>query len=164
MKRLNILEHFETAEEKPNIKGRPMAALHIRQIVWDFWHSNSFQSTLTSRPAKLKIGKKPKIQASLDYLDSVRLVTNKRKIAFFESLWLICEKTYCGLFHEFLLENDGLQVGLTTFLALRPFYVRSATPRDIEMCCCKDHLIARWSIRALVNLAGKSGVELPFKS
>ena len=57
MKRLNI--HFKTAEQKPNRKGRPMTALHICQIVWDFWHSNSFQSTVTSRPAKLKIGKKP---------------------------------------------------------------------------------------------------------
>ena len=86
MKRLNILERFKTAEEKPNRKGRPMTALHIHQIEWDFWHSNSFQSTLASRPAKLKIQKKPKLQASLDYLDSVRLVTNKRKITFFESL------------------------------------------------------------------------------
>jgi hypothetical protein len=74
------------------------------------------------------------------------------------------KRLYCELFHEFLLENDGLQVGLTTFFALRPFYVRNATPRDIEMCSYKDHLIVRGSIRALVDLAGKSGVELPFKS
>ena len=48
------------------------------------------------------------------------------------------------------------------FLNLRPFYVRSVSSKDIEMCCCKLHLHARWVVSALMKLAGKLKIPLPF--
>ena len=42
-----------------------------------------------------------------------------------------------------------------TFLGLRPFYVRSATTKDIEMCVCKKHSHARWGVDALVRCAAE---------
>ena len=51
-----------------------------------------------------------------------------------------------------------------TFLALRPFYVRAPSGKDLEMCVCKDHLHARWAIKALVKLAKKQSIPLNFHS
>ena len=53
-----------------------------------------------------------------------------------------------------------MPVSLGTLLALKLFYVRSATTKDIEMCCCKKHLHAYWSIQALIQCATKQQVNL----
>ena len=47
-----------------------------------------------------------------------------------------------------------------SFLALKPFYIRSATTKDLEMCCCKKHLHARWSIVALIECCNKQNLNL----
>ena len=54
------------------------------------------------------------------------------------------------------------RVSKGTFSALRPFYVRTETEKDIEMCCCKTHLHARWAVEALVECASIQKIELPF--
>jgi len=47
-----------------------------------------------------------------------------------------------------------------TFIALKPFYVRQCSQKDIEMYCCKIHLHARWSINALLELCKKQSIDL----
>ena len=46
-------------------------------------------------------------------------------------------------------------VSWATFLALRPFYVRTAT-KAVEVCCCEDNLHARWSVNALIKSCKKT--------
>ena len=45
-----------------------------------------------------------------------------------------------------------------TFLGLRPFYIRTATAKDTEMCVCKKHLHTRWAIQVLINCTSKQNI------
>ena len=47
-----------------------------------------------------------------------------------------------------------------TFVALKPFYVRQSSAKDIEMCCCKLHFHARWSIDALLECCKLQSINL----
>lgn len=49
---------------------------------------------------------------------------------------------------------------LGTSMELKPFYIRSATVNDIEMCCYKKHLHARWSINMLIDCAKEQNLDL----
>ena len=100
-----------------------------------------------SRSARLKISDKGKIQTSLDFVSTVNIVLNKRRISFYENPWRITETTVKALYMNFILTFSDHQVAYGTFLALEPFYVRGATNSDLEKCCCKLPLYARWSIK-----------------
>ena len=56
---------------------------------------------------------------------------------------------------DFICENPDHVVDYRTFLALKPFYIRPVKKCDIEMCCCKKDLHARWSINFLLEYAKK---------
>ena len=62
--------------------------------------------------------------------------------------------------HQFLNENPGIKTSHGTFFALKPFYVRLATTKDLEMCCCKKHLHARWVIKAMIENCEKQMIGL----
>lgn len=78
-------------ESKPKNCDRELLPLPIRQAAWDFWHTNSINLTLTTRPAKLRIYFMGKVQTDLTF-SSNNIVKNKRGIEFFESMWMITEK------------------------------------------------------------------------
>jgi hypothetical protein len=153
LKNLGLLEAFKYMR-KPSKAGRKLTPIETRKAVWNFWHSKAICSTLTSRPAKLKVDQKTHIQSGLDFVDSVNIITQRGR-KFYESNWMITIKTLKQLFCEYLEDHIDMQVSWGTFLALRLFYIRSATTSDIEMCCCKKHLHARWSINALIDCAKK---------
>ena len=134
-------------KKKPTKSGRKITSLETRQVVWKFWHDKSTHSTLMSRFARLKVSDKGKIQTSLDFVSMVNIVLNKRGISFYENPWRITETTVKALYTNFILIFPDHEVGYGTFLALKPFYVRGTTNSDLEMCCCKLHLHARWSIK-----------------
>ena len=73
---------------KKNTGGRKMTPLKQREEVWSFWHSNCTASTLTSRPAKIKVSNKPKLQADLPYHDSVTNIKQRNR-DFYQSQWLV---------------------------------------------------------------------------
>ena len=73
-------------------------------------------------------------------------------------------KTYKQLYNQYLIQNEECRVSIGTFMALKPFYVKSATANDIEMCCCKKHLHARWSINALIDCAKAQNINIDFDS
>ena len=56
------------------------------------------------------------------------------------------------------------RVSMGMFLNLRPFYVRNVSQKDMEMCVCKLHLHVRGCINALIKLAYKLEITLPFNS
>ena len=51
-------------------------------------------------------------------------------------------------------------VSFGTWFALKPFYVRVVTTKDVEMCVCKTHLHAHRAVNALVALCKKQEVDL----
>ena len=145
--------------KKPTKSGRKLTPLVTRQAIWDYWHKKSTPSTITSRPAKLKLTDKPCIQTSLDFVDTVRII-QQRNVSFYENIWSITNETVKVLYHKFLNENPGIKISYGTFLALKPFYVRPATTKDLEMCCYKKRLHARWVIKAMIKNCEKQMIDL----
>ena len=72
--------------------------------------------------------------------------------------------SYQELYKKFLNENESIKVSVGTFNALRPFYIRTQTEKDIEMCCCITHLHARWAIEGILESAKLQNIQLPFSN
>ena len=83
VERLELTNVFD--KKKPTKFGRKMTSLETRQVVWRFWHYKSTHSILMSRPARLKVSDKGKIQTSLDFVSTVNTVSKKREISFYEN-------------------------------------------------------------------------------
>ena len=143
--------------------GRKMIPLPIRHIVWDFWHKNSSPSTITSRPAKLKVTDRHHIQSDLDFVDTV-IQIKQRNRNFYLNHWFIMADTIQNLWFKYQSQHSECPVSIGTFVALMPFYVRVATSKDLAMCVCKTHLHARWSIQALIDCLKKKNIAIPFKN
>ena len=141
--------------------GRPMTAYSTRKLIWEYYHENATPSTLTSRPAKLKVSERSKIQVGLDFVDTTTIVL-KRKKQFFENNWMMLHKTYQEIYTCYILQHPMNRVCNGTFFSLKPFYIRTETEKDIEMCCCKLHLHARWAIEGITNSASEQNIDLPF--
>ena len=140
-----------------------MKPLETCQKARKFWHDNLTQSTLTSKPARLPVRDKPKIQTSLDFKESM-IQPSKCGISSLVTTWQTTEQSYVELLTLYNVTQPENQISYGTFYALKPFYIRGATTADIEMCCCKKHLQARWSIKALLDSAKKQNITLPFTS
>ena len=137
-----------------------MLPLEIREVVWNFWHNEEFltESTLTSRPAKLRT-QKPKIQNDLQYKSSTT-TTFTRNHEYYEGQWLIFQMTYKELYVTYLERNPDQYISYGTFIALKPFYVRTATTKDVEMCVCKQHLHMRWALKSLIEVCKENEIDL----
>ena len=131
-----------------------------RLKVWEYWHCNSYASTLTSRPAQLRLSDKAKIQAGLEFVDTITIIMKRNK-PFYQSHWFITNKMVKELYLNYIKENSIYEVSYGTFLALKPFYVRSPTTKDMEMCVCKKHLHAKWAINALINSVKLQKIDIP---
>ena len=81
------LQNEFSRPSKPYKTGRKLTPLIVRSKVWEFWHAMSDVSTNTSRPAKLKVSDKPKIQEGLEFISCVSVMENKRRIKFYQSTW-----------------------------------------------------------------------------
>ena len=158
LKKLNLLDRLDFSK-KPSKAGRKELSLEIRECVWKYWHSNSTASTLTSKPAKLRVSEKKKIQNRLNFVDTTSIIQQRNR-SFYLSNWFIINITIKEFYVNYIKSHPDMAVSLGTFLSLKPFYVRSATTKDIEMCCCKKHLHARWSIQALIQCAIKQGIDI----
>ena len=126
-------------------------SIELRKKVWDFYHKEATCSTNTSRPAVLKVDARPPAQSHLEFHDKT-VIVSKRNKSYWQSPWLIHEKTLRQLFSEFLSENQLSKLSWGSFLKLKPFYVREPSPKDVEMCVCKTHLNGRNGFSALKRL------------
>ena len=149
---LGLYSELMKFNRKPTKAGQKMTPLEIRRVVWDFWHSseNTSESTLKSRPAKIRVKDKPHIQAGLSFVDTVEIIKQPNR-NFYQGQWKIINLTCIELYAKYLKANLNNHVSWGTFISLRPFYVCSATTKDVEVCCCKKHLHARWAIKSSIQ-------------
>ena len=145
---------------KPSKAGRKLTDLITRQAIWKFWHDNSIESTNTKQIAKLRVTEKPHIQTNLEFVSTVTTVRQRNRL-FYQSIHKIVEVPFKELFVKYIKENsESDHVSWGTFIALKPFYVRHTSSKDMEMCCCKLHLHARWSINALLDCCKLQSIDL----
>ena len=98
------------------------------------------------------------IQTGLDFIDIVNI--NHWNRAFYESNWMIIEKTYTQLDSEYLIShNEDCHISWETFMALKPFYIRTPIASHIKICYCKKDLYTRWSINALIDSAKMQSID-----
>ena len=71
---------------------------------------------------------------------------------------MITSETYFEIYERYLSENNE-HIGYGTFIALKPFYIRAPKTRDLELCCCKKHLRARWALKSLIELCEKQKIS-----
>ena len=161
LKQLGVYKMLQS-ERKPTKLGRAMTSLETRAKVWDFWHDSQIvsASTLTSRPAKMKVGDRPKIQSGLPFDKVPITIVQVRKRPYYEAPWLTLECPLKELYANYIKENPNHYVSYGTWFALRPFYIRQVTTKDIEMCCCKLHLHARYSVSSLIACCKKQEISL----
>ena len=69
-------------------------------------------------------------------------------------------KALLELYCKYVKSNPNHIVSMGTFLALKPFYVYTATAKDIEMCVCKVHLHGRWSVKSLVTCCKENEIDI----
>ena len=141
--------------------GRRVTKFETRKKFWDFYHDNATPSTITSRPAKLKLSERNKIQTGLNFVDTTNIIIMRGK-EFYENIWMMLHTTYKELYQKFINTHPDHLVSIGTFFSLKPFYIRTETEKDIEMCCCMLHLHARWLIGALIESAEKQSIAIPF--
>ena len=58
LKNLGFRDQVEKALDRIETKDRKMTNFETRKLIWDFFHSNATPSTITSRPAKLKVSER----------------------------------------------------------------------------------------------------------
>lgn len=143
-------------------RGRKMTPFSTRKVIWNFFHEEATPSTITSRPAKLRVSERGNIQTGLDFAGTTTIV-NQRGKQFYENNWMMLHTTYHELYLKFIEKFPNHKVSHGTFFALKPFYIRTETEKDIEMCCCKHHLHARWSIESIVKSAKEHNLGIPFE-
>lgn len=154
-----MLKYLGLSDKFPMVgKFTSRTPLHIRDIVWKFWHRESEESTLTTSLARLRVASKPHYHDGLEYASTVQIVL-KRKKEFYQSIWKTVSIPYTELYTKYCSETTD-HVSWGSFVKLCPFYVRKASDKDLQMCCCKIHLHGRWCITALIKLAGK--LNIPF--
>ena len=94
----------------------------------------NFNSTLTNRPAQLRVTSKPKIQHDLAFNDSVWLSKNKRNIEMYQNLWDITVETYLEIYNHYICSHRTNIVSYGTFLALKPFRIFALHSNRIHPC------------------------------
>ena len=131
-----------------------------RNNAWKFWDANSDESTLTTQLAKLRVADKPKCQLDLEYVSTVELVTIRNR-QFYQSIWKVTSIQLLSLYQKYCVDHPDIPVSKGTFFNLKPFYIRDASQKDVEMCLCKLHLHGQWSIKSLLQWVKKVQQQQP---
>ena len=82
---------------------------------------------------------------------------------FYQNIWMMLHLTYHEVFVKYINTYPDISIHIT-FCVLKPFYLRTETEKDIEICCCKLHLHAGWAIEALTKCALEQHIDIPFSN
>jgi hypothetical protein len=124
-------------------------------LVWRYWNDKStISNSNTGRPAKCaadEFDQDPllkRIDLSSWNVQTTKTKRNKRQ---YSHQYQVQDATQDELFRNFKEEHPGIKIGLTTFVKLKPFYVRKCKPSDIETCSCRTHVNFRNAVEALIK-------------
>ena len=153
LKNLKLYEQLQKTMGimKVEQRGRKKTPFSTRKLVWDFYRTKSTPSTNTTRPAKQRVADKPKIQYGLNFAETT-ITTPYRNRQYYQNNWMMLHTTYYELWVAYQAAHPDNKVSSGTFRSLKPFYIRTATEKDVEMCCCKLHLHGSWAITAVINV------------
>ena len=76
----------------------------------------------------------------------------------------IMTKSYREAYCMFVKQHPDVKISEATFRRLKPFFVRPATARDLEQCCCMSCVSVRKAHRALMNFRQRQKLDLPIFS
>ena len=159
LKQLAIYDQIKFTRKPPKA-GRLLTLMEIRQNVWNYWHSNSQESTNTTNLARLHVTDKSHIQSGLEFVPTVS-VTRPRNRLFYQSIRKTVQVTYKELYVEYIHNHEEQHhASWGIFLSLRPYSIKPNTSKEIEICCCNLHLHARWSIKAFVECCKLQKIDL----
>ncbi len=113
---------------------KPRMSSETRENVWRFWEAKSGKSTVTARPAKLRVTDKPKCQKDLEYASTVASIVTFRNRQFYQSIRKVTSSQLLGLYQKYCEQHPNLPVSKGSFFNLKPFYIRNASKQHIEMC------------------------------
>ena len=113
LRKLGIYKNLTGHNNRSTLKGRKFTSYTARKAVWDFCHSESTTSTLTSSPTKLP--NKSELWSDLDSVDRVTIEKQKNKV-FYISNWYTVTKPFKQLFPEYVAANPNHLVSWGTFL------------------------------------------------
>ena len=82
---------------------------------------------------------------------NIQTTTTKRKKRQYSHQFQVQDATQDELFRNFRKEHPEITIGLTTFVKLKPFYVRKCKPSDIETCSCRTHVNFRNAVEVLIK-------------
>ena len=105
LKQLGIYDLFKFMW-KPTKCGQKLTPNETRLAVWNFWHSAEFlqESTLSSRPPKIRCSKRSNIQKDLEFnVHTTTVIQRSQK--FYEAQWLIFQNTLKELYCIFIQCN-----------------------------------------------------------
>ena len=117
LKQLGILEKIKFSN-KPSKKGRSLTKFETRQNVWEFWHRNSVESTITSQLHKIPVNQKPRIQEGLQFVDTITR-TKQRNRDYYQSIRRTCVPILKPLYLKYCNEIPS-SVSWRTFFSLTP--------------------------------------------
>jgi len=113
LKQLGLSEELEGKLNTKTMetRGRKMTPFATRKVMWNFFHEEATPSTITSRPAKLKVSERSKIQTGLDFAGTTTII-NQRGKQFYENNWMMLHTTYHELYVKFLENYPNHKVSL----------------------------------------------------
>ena len=161
----NLLEKALTKTRQP--RGIRRTSDETIQKIWKYWNEHStITNCRTSRPAQKSVTDftSDSLLSRVDISEyDMEIHTSKRKIKQYRHQHQVQNAKDEEIYNSFLKENPDNIVGRTTFVKIKPFYVRHCKPGDIETCCCRIHVNFRSAVEALIKVLKGQQKEIPFK-
>lgn len=110
---------------------------HIKKIAFDFWLRPEVSRTSNNK----------------NDVKRVRIGKNK----YTSHTCVILEKTQSEIYQEFKAAHPHLKMGQRTFEKCKPYYVRSASKKDMSTCCCRAHVETRSLFKACMSYLKHQG-------
>ena len=127
--------------------------MEIIKAACKFWQSaeNTSESTITARPAKMRVKNKPQTQVGLGFSDVVN-INIQRNREFYQDQWKIMSLTAKELYVKYLKANPGKYVSWAALIVRQPVYIgstcycknafaRQMVSKRFMQCCNKNKLL-----------------------
>ena len=130
-----LCSFLEYQDKEVSVGGRQMLPLSVRQLVYDFWKVNSQVSTYRSNNRHFaKITKSNVLPQQVDVIDS-DVQESENNVYKLECHRKFLSETYRRM-HKLFSDTSDIQFTFTSFMRLKPFYVKPVAVKEMETCLC----------------------------